>query len=84
MKVGDMVRQTDTLFKMKGKHFNKRKTTLGIVVKVSSPDPRIEEKWRKQLGYLIDVLWSTGKLSKNFAENSLEVVSPHGVDVENR
>jgi hypothetical protein len=75
MKVGDIVRQSDTLVKFKGRHYNKkRKATLGTVVKMSSPDPRIGKKWRKQLGSLVDVLWSTGTLSTNFAEGNLEVV----------
>ena len=74
MKVGDIVRQSDTLVNFKGRHFNKKRSTWGTVVKMQEPNPRIGEKWRKQLGSLVDVLWSTGKLSTNFAEGSLEVI----------
>ncbi len=75
MKVGDIVRQTDSLIKMKGRHYNKKHTLLGTVVKMQDPNPKIALKWRKQLGNLVDVLWSNGRLSTNFAESGLEIIA---------
>jgi hypothetical protein len=34
--------------------------------------------WAATLGCTVDVLWSNGKLTKRFAENSLEVISDEG------
>ena len=73
MKVGDIVRQGDRLVKMKGR---KPSVMLGVVVEMSKKDlGRIPEKWQKFLGQSVTVMWANGKLHKNFAENSLEVVS---------
>jgi hypothetical protein len=33
------------------------------------------ESWEKFLGRRVDVLWPSGKITKRFAENSLEVIS---------
>ena len=33
------------------------------------------ESWQKFLGRRVDVLWPSGKITKGFAENSLEVIS---------
>lgn len=33
------------------------------------------KSWEKFLGRRIDVLWPSGKITKGFAENSLEVIS---------
>jgi len=34
--------------------------------------------WAEVLGRTVDVLWANGKLTKGFAENSLEVISDEG------
>jgi hypothetical protein len=85
MKVGDMVRQCGKIMKMSkdGKPV-KSSTMVGIVVAIHEhelPDhddsKRLKEKTLNIInlvGRPVDVLWANGKLSKNFAENSLEVV----------
>ena len=81
MKVGDIVRQGDRVIKFRGKRRPKRSTHLGIVIAIhDQPPPRAEEAQRlremmEMLGRRIDVLWASGKLTKGFAENSLEVIS---------
>ena len=85
MKVGDMVRQCDKIMKMyKGGKPQQPPKMVGIVVAIHEhmlPRKNETEKMRekvsniiKLVGRPIDVLWSNGKLSKNFAENSLEVI----------
>ena len=77
MKVGDIVRQSDKILKMKGRTPSKR---LGIVIDIreqESPKGWETEKLKSlmnMIGRQVDVLWESGKLSKNFAENSLEIV----------
>jgi len=59
-------------------------TNLGIVIDIrdmAPPRPEETEALRQMmtmLGRQVDVLWENGKLTKNFAENSLEVVSECG------
>jgi len=82
MKVGDIVRQSDKIMKMSrgGKKTDTSKT-VGVVVEIRNQlPPKKEETERLKammtlLGRQVDVLWATGRLSKNFAENSLIVVS---------
>ncbi len=74
MKVGDIVRQCDTLVKMKGRAPS---TMLGVVVEMSANDSnRVPPKWRKWLGeHTIAVVWANGRLTENMAERSLEVIN---------
>ena len=82
MKVGDIVKQNDNIMKMtKGGKPRAPSTMVGVVVEIRNqlPPKREETKklreWMKMLGRQIDVLWENGRLSTNFAENSLEVVA---------
>ena len=85
MKVGDVVRQGNRICKLgrNGKPMSSP-TNLGIVVDIrdmAPPRPEETEALRQMmtmLGRQVDVLWENGKLTKNFAENSLEVVSECG------
>jgi len=73
MKVGDIVRQTDTIVKMKGRHPSR---AFGVVIEIN--DVRFPPKmrdWEKFIGRGVTVLWASGKITENFAENSLEVVN---------
>ena len=60
----------------------KTSSTLGVVVDINEgtwpkdwdlTDP--QKSWEMKLGRRIDVLWSSGELTKNFAEHALEVVN---------
>ena len=82
MKVGDLVVQGTRVMKIhKGGKPCTLGTMMGTVVAIREMPPACEnEKERLRdfmdlLGRQVDVLWQSGKLSKNFAENSLEVVS---------
>ena len=77
MKVGDVVRQGSRVIKIRGK---KRSKIVGTVVAIHDlPDELTMFRnagWSKLLGSrTVDVLWSNGKLSENFAEHSLEVIN---------
>ena len=80
MKIGDVVRQGNRICKLgrNGKPVSSP-TNLGIVVDIREmPGPRPEEtealrQMMDMLGRQVDVLWENGKLTENFAENSLEV-----------
>jgi len=82
MEVGDLVCQGTRVIAMRsrGKPMPPSKMT-GIVIAIRDiPPARHNEKERLRnlvdmLGRQVDVMWSNGKLSKNFAENSLEVIS---------
>ena len=80
MKVGDIVRQGDRVVKFKRNGKPWRGTCFGIVIDIRSmPPARPEEtealrQMMNMLGRQVDVLWGNGKLTENFAENSLEVV----------
>jgi hypothetical protein len=81
MKVGDIVRQNNNLLEMRknGKPRQPPKI-VGVVVDIRNQLPPKQQEteylrsWMARLGRQVDVLWSNGRLSKNFAENSLEVV----------
>ena len=81
MKVGDLVKQSDKILKFRGKNAPARSNILGTVISIR--DEVFPEHWEesetrnqlaKMLGRRVDVMWSTGRLSEGFAENSLEVV----------
>lgn len=73
MQVGDIVRQGDRIVKIKGRN---PPTNLGIVVEIEQVDDRIPARWAKFLGRTVTVLWENGNLTKNMAENALELVPP--------
>jgi len=85
MKVGDLVQHGSRVMEIrKGGKKQKPPKRVGTVVAIHEmPDMQIKDgraaEWQALLGTrTIDVLWSNGKLSKNFAENSLEVISEGG------
>jgi len=82
MQVGDIVRQNNSLMEIRKK--GKRQPCskmVGVVVEIREQGvPKEQEtewlrSWMDRLGRQIDVLWANGRLSKNFAENGLEVVN---------
>ena len=73
MKVGDIVRQGDRILKMKGRSPSK---ALGVVVEINEIDfPAHLTSWEKFLGRTVTIMWESGRLTENMAENSLEIVS---------
>ena len=81
MKIGDIVKQSDKIMKMtKNGKPRKPSRMVGVVVEIRNqlPPKKQETKALRQmmamLGRQVDVLWGNGRLSKNFAENSLEVI----------
>jgi hypothetical protein len=84
MKVGDIVRQGDGVIKFRGSRKpDKRKESLGVVIGIyedTFPDDwDLNEnvhlqKWSELLGRRVDVMWRSGKITRGFAEKSLEVV----------
>jgi len=78
VKVGDLVVQGTKVLKLyedgKPKAPSKNIGTV-IAVRPHDPDSNIPETWRKNLGRLVDVLWPSGKISEDMAENSLEVIN---------
>jgi hypothetical protein len=81
MKIGDIVKQSDKIMKMtKNGKPRKPSRMVGVVVEIRNqlPPKKQETKALQQmmamLGRQVDVLWGNGRLSKNFAENSLEVI----------
>ena len=73
MKVGDIVRQGDRILKMKGRSPSK---ALGVVVEISTLDfPTKLKSWEKFLGRTVTIMWESGRLTENMAENALEIVS---------
>jgi len=86
MKVGDLVRQNPNngLIKITGKLSgkNKGKRMLGTVIAIHDGVwPKdwdlsdYQKQWEMKIGKRVDILWSTGQITKNFAENVLEVVA---------
>ena len=75
MKEGDLVVQGTKLMKLhEGGKPKPPSKSIGTVIAVRPQDSRIPEEWRKNLGHLVDVLWPSGHLTLNMAENSLEVL----------
>ena len=75
MKVGDIVRQHGNFVKGNLKTNTK---TLGVVLEIKEFPKQIKKSknrdWAKMLGRGITVLWSSGKVTENFAESALEIV----------
>ena len=72
MEIGDIVRQGERIMKMKGRSPSK---ALGVVVEISDLElPTKLRGWEKFLGRTVTILWESGRLTKNMAENSLEVI----------
>ena len=82
MKVGDIVRQGERLVKMKGRSPS---PALGVVVEINGIEfPTKLAGWQKVLGRSITVLWESGRLTEDMAENSLDVVSQLDIDASMR
>ena len=92
MKVGDLVRQNpdNGLIKIKGSLGAKKKREicqLGTVIAIHDgvwpkdwdlSDHQVA--WELKIGRRVDILWASGHISKNFAENVLEVVVADDAD----
>jgi hypothetical protein len=77
MKVGDTVRQNFKLIEFRGSKAPKLSDRVGVIVEISDRRGQIPEKyttWGEWLGRSVTVLWATGKLTENLAENSLDVI----------
>jgi len=73
MKVGDIVRQGDKILKMKGRSPSK---ALGVVVEINDLEfPSNLKGWEKFLGRTVTVMWESGRLTENMAENSLDIIT---------
>jgi len=80
MKVGDIVRQGQKIVVMKGREPSKQ---LGIVVEIRETElPTNLRAWSKFLGRTVTVLWESGRLTKNMAENALDVISDRSCLIE--
>ena len=78
MKVGDIVRQGTKLIQMKenGKPRPPSKMIGTVIaIKENKLDPSIPEGWKQRLGRSVDVMWSSGRITEGFAENSLEIIN---------
>jgi hypothetical protein len=85
VKVGDIVRQNNTLVNVRSAGKLRQASVLfGVVVDIHDQEvPKENEtewlrSWMSQLGKLVDVLWSNGRLTKDFAEKGLDVVKEEG------
>ena len=81
MKVGDIVRQNNKLNEVRSSSKKPRAELVGVVVAMrpqSMPKEQETEwfrSWMDRFGNLVDVLWSNGNLTENFAEAALDVVN---------
>ena len=81
MKVGDIVRQNNKLIEVRSSSKKPRAELVGVVVAMRVQSvPKAQEtewfrSWMGRLGNLVDVLWSNGNLTENFAEAALDVVN---------
>ena len=79
LKVGDLVQQGARVIKFKGGKAPEKSKRIGIVLEVAELDAGICESpngdWFSFIGRSVTVLWDNGKVSENFAENSLEIIS---------
>ncbi len=78
MKVGDLVQQGDDVIKFKGENAPEKSKRVGVVIEVHEIPVEMlngRSDWAAVLGRTVDVLWNNGKLTKGFAENSLEVIN---------
>ena len=83
MRVGDIVKQSINL-KLNGGYntfYRRQKSLIGIVIAIknnSRPSgweaTDYQLRWADKSDRRIDVLWYSGKLSKDFAESGLEVL----------
>jgi hypothetical protein len=78
--------QGDKLVKLKGLRKNR---SLGVVIAIHEDTlPKVWEasdwhkSWSKRIGRRIDVMWSSGKISKNFAENALTIIASDEISAE--
>ena len=72
MKVGDIVKQCDRVVKIKGRSISK---IFGVVIEINDIGfPEKMKGWESIIGRGITILWANGKITKNMAENSLEVI----------
>ena len=81
MKVGDLVQQGTRVVKFKGENAPKKSKRVGVVMEIHEIPVEMlngRSDWAEVLGRTVDVLWANGKLTKGFAENSLEVISDEG------
>jgi len=78
MKVGDLVRQSNRMFKFydkDGDEVQKRKNSrIGLIVKVRERNPDYPERFITLVGTGIDILWTDGKLNENCASRNFEVI----------
>lgn len=87
MKVGDIVVQGSRVFEMrKGGKKQESSKMIGTVITIHNTPYQMKESrngdWSTLLGdHTIDVLWANGRLTENFAENSLEVLNDDKKDV---
>lgn len=83
MKVGDIVIQGSRVIEIRqGGKKKKRSKMIGTVIAIHKIPEEMKDSrngdWSKLIGSnTVDVLWTNGKLSENFAENSLEVIKEH-------
>ena len=81
MKVGDLVTQGSRVMEIrKGNKKQAPSQMIGTVIAIHKLPEQMKSSrngdWSKLLGEnTIDVLWSNGKLSENFAEHSLDVIN---------
>ena len=79
MKVGDIVRQSTELIQMKENGKPKPPSKMiGTVIAIRENRrgySSIPEEWKERLGRSVDVMWSSGRITEGFAENSLEIVN---------
>ena len=81
MEVGDIVRQNNKLIEVRSNSKKPRTEMVGVVVAMRAQSmPKVQETewfraWMDRLGHHVDVLWSNGNLTENFAESALDVVN---------
>jgi hypothetical protein len=83
VKVGDLVIQGERVMKMhkigKGREPSRSVGTIIAVRELPVAGDDHHSQWTKLIGgTVVDVVWSCGKVSENFAANSLEVISEVG------
>jgi hypothetical protein len=81
VKVGDIVKQNRTLIDVRtAGRPRPASPLLGVVIAIREQAiPKENETeylrtWMGELGRLVDVLWSNGRMTENFAEKGLDVV----------
>ena len=74
MKVGDIVRQNNKLIEVRSNSKKPRTGMVGVVVAMRAHQ-YLHIANLDSFGNLVDVLWSNGNLTENFAEAALDVVN---------